>query len=95
MLASLYVLVKSKNIKAFDKWYKVASKSVDEKSKIKAYDLFESGMIDEIEVGTIKGLKQIHAYIFGGLYDFAGKIRKVNISKGGFKFANVLYLEKN
>ena len=95
MLASLYVVVKSKNESTFDKWYKTASKSVDEKSKMKAYDLFESGMIDEIEVGTIKGLKQIHAYIFGGLYDFAGKIRKVNIAKGGFKFANVLYLEKN
>ena len=95
MLESLYLVVKSKNQSAFDKWYKTAGKSVDEKSKMKAYDLFESGMIDEIEVGTIKGLKQIHVYIFGGLYDFAGKIRKVNIAKSGFKFANVLYLEKN
>ncbi len=95
MLAHLYIVIKSKEEKAFDKWYKAAGKSIDEKSKIKAYDLFESGVIDDIEIGTLKGLKQIHAYIFGGLYNFAGKIRKVNIAKGGFKFANVLYLEKN
>jgi cell filamentation protein len=49
--------------------------------------MFESGLINDIEVGTVKGLQQIHAYIFGGLYEFAGKIRKLNISKGGFVFA--------
>ena len=61
-------------------------------SKKKAYTLFESGVIDSIEEGTFRGLQQIHAYIFGGLYDFAGKMRTVNIAKGGFQFAMVNYL---
>lgn len=67
--------------------------SLDEKSKQKAYELFESGFIDEIEVGTVKGLQQIHGYIFGGLYDFAGQIRTLNIAKGGFTFAPALYID--
>lgn len=66
--------------------------SIDGQSKKKAYTLFESGVIDSIEEGTFRGLQQIHAYIFGGLYDFAGKIRTVNIAKGGFQFAMVHYL---
>ena len=69
--------------------------SIDEKSKQKAYDLFENGFINEIEVGTVKGLQQIHSYIFGGLYDFAGKIRGMNIAKGGFAFAPAMYLNEN
>ena len=67
--------------------------SLDEKSKQKAYELFESGFIDNIEVGTAKGLKQIHGYIFGGLYDFAGQVRDVNIAKGGFAFAPAIHLD--
>ena len=62
------------------------------KSKSKAYALFESSLIDSIEVGTVKGLQQIHAYLFGGLYDFAGQIRTVNIAKGGFQFAMAQFL---
>ena len=54
--------------------------------------LFESSLIDNIEVGTVKGLQQIHAYLFGGLYDFAGQIRMVNIAKGGFQFAMAQFL---
>ena len=69
--------------------------SIDEKSKQKAYELFESGLINDIEVGTVKGLQQIHSYIFGGLYDFAGKIRSMNIAKGGFAFAPAMYLREN
>ena len=59
----------------------------------KAYKLFESGDINRVEVGTTKGLCQIHEYLFGGLYDFAGKIRTLNIAKGGFRFANSMYLD--
>ena len=68
------------------------TETIDGKSKIKAYALFESLNNGSIEVGTTKGLQQIHAYLFGGLYDFAGKIRNKNISKGGFQFASALYL---
>jgi cell filamentation protein len=60
----------------------------------KAFHLFESGDILSIEVGTTKGLLQLHAYLFEGLYDFAGKIRTQNISKGGFRFATALYLKE-
>ena len=69
-------------------------KQIDEKSLQKAFQLFESGDIKRMEIGTTKGLQQIHKYIFGGLYDFAGKIRDKNISKGGFRFANALYLNE-
>lgn len=68
-------------------WFLYSDNSIDGQSKKKAYTLFESNLIDEIEIGTTKGLQQIHAYLFGGLYDFAGQIRQKNISKGGFQFA--------
>ena len=68
-------------------------KNLDKKSLGKAYNLFGSGDIQNIEVGTLKGLQDIHKYIFNGLYNFAGEIREVNISKGGFRFANSLYLK--
>jgi cell filamentation protein len=67
-------------------------KNIDKHSLENAYRLFLSKDINTIEIGTTNGLKQIHHYLFDGLYDFAGKIRTVNISKGGFRFANTLYL---
>lgn len=76
----------------FIQWFTYSDETVDAKSKTKAYALFESSLLDSIEVGTVNGLKQIHGYLFGGLYDFAGKIRTVNISKGGFKFATAEFL---
>ena len=71
----------------FIEWFTYSDESIDGKSKTKAYALFESSFINSIEVGTGKGLQQIHGYLFGGLYDFAGQIRQKNISKGGFQFA--------
>ena len=71
----------------FIEWFTYSDESIDGKSKTKAYALFESSFINSIEVGTAKGLQQIHAYLFGGLYEFAGQIRQKNISKGGFQFA--------
>ncbi len=73
-------------------WFLYSDTSIDGQSKKKAYTLFESNLINEFEVGTTKGLQQIHAYLFGGLYDFAGKIRQKNISKGGFQFATSHFL---
>lgn len=94
-LNTVIALIPSKKSEIFAKWLKNMETSLDEKSKQKAYELFESGFINEIEVGTTKGLRQIHGYIFGGLYDFAGQIRNCNIAKGGFAFAPAMYLEDN
>ena len=63
----------------------LVKKALTVKAKQKHMLLFESSFIDSIDVGTTKGLKQIHAYLFGGLYDFAGQIKQKNISKGGFQ----------
>lgn len=77
----------SKKANRFIEWFTYSDETIDGKSKTKAYALFDSSFINSIEVGTTKGLQQIHGYLFGGLYDFAGQIRQKNISKGGFQFA--------
>ena len=76
---------------AFLDWFLYSDNTVDGQSKKKAYTLCESGLLKNLEPGTVKCLQQIHAYLFGGLYDFAGQIRTKNISKGGFTFANALH----
>ena len=76
---------------AFLDWFTYSDNTIDGQSKKKAYSLFESGLLDTLKPGSVKCLQQIHAYIFGGLYDFVGQIRTKNISKGGFTFANALH----
>lgn len=72
-------------------WFLYSDNTIDGQSKKKAYQLFESGILKTVDPGTITCLQQIHAYLFGGLYDFAGQIRTKNISKGGFTFANCMH----
>ncbi|MBQ3335190.1 MAG: Fic family protein [Eubacteriaceae bacterium] len=85
----------SKQANRFIEWFTYSDETIDGKSKTKAYELWESSFMDSIEVGTVKGLKQIHGYLFGGLYDFAGQIRTKNIAKGGFQFAMAQYLDRS
>ena len=77
----------SKKAVKFLDWFLYSDNSIDGQSKKKAYSFFESNLVEDKDIGTAKSLQQIHAYIFGGLYDFAGQIRQKNISKGGFQFA--------
>ena len=76
---------------SFLDWFLYSDSTIDGQSKKKAYQLSESGILKTVDPGTIKCLQQIHAYLFGGLYDFAGQIRTKNISKGGFTFANCMH----
>ena len=81
----------NKSMKFLD-WFLYSDTCIDGQSKKKAYALFESNLIDEIEIGTTKGLQQIHGFLFGGLYDFAAQIRTKNISKGGYQFVYAQHL---
>jgi len=74
-------------------WFLYSDTSLDGQSKKKAYTLFENDLIGNFEVGTTKGLQQLHAYLFGGLYDFAGQIRDRSISKGGYQFVYAQHLK--
>ena len=86
-MLSLIQVVPSQYVVSFAKWIITGEDQIDSKSREKAYQLWDSSLLQTIEVGTSRGLQQIHAYLFGGLYDFAGQIRQKNISKGGFQFA--------
>jgi len=79
----------------FLEWFTYSDNSIDGQSKKKAYTLIESGLLDSMEPGTVRCLQQIHAYIFGGLYDFAGQIRTKTIWKDGTLFCRAEYLMKN
>ena len=79
----------------FLEWFTYSDNSIDGQSKKKAYTLIESGLLDSMEPGTVKCLQQIHAYLFGGLYDFAGQIRTKTIWKDGTLFCRAEYLMKN
>ncbi len=76
-------------------WFIYSDNSIDGQSKKKAYTLIESGLLDSMEPGTVKCLQQIHAYLFGGLYDFAGQIRQKTIWKDGTMFCRAEYLMQN
>ncbi|MBR4043291.1 MAG: Fic family protein [Bacteroidaceae bacterium] len=85
--------VPNNKVTDFLDWFLYSDNTIDGQSKKKAYTLFESGLLDSIEPGTVKSLQQIHAYLFGGLYDFAGQIRTKTISKGNFTFCLAQYLD--
>ena len=85
----------AKNTMAFLDWFTYSDNSIDGRSKKKAYTLVESGLLESMEPGTVKSLQQIHAYLFGGLYDFAGKIRTKTIWKDGTLFCRAEYLQEN
>ena len=90
-ILSLVEVVPSQHAVQFIKWLTYSDDTIDGKSRAKAYALFESGLLASLEPGSVKCLQQIHGFLFGGLYDFAGQIRDRNISKGGFQFANARY----
>ena len=85
--------VPNNKVTDFLDWFLYSDNTIDGQSKKKAYTLFESGLLDSIEPGTVKSLQQIHAYLFGGLYGFAGQIRTKTISKGNFTFCLAQYLD--
>lgn len=94
-IVELVKVIPSKKTNAFLDWFTYSDNSIDGQSKKKAYALIESGLLDEMEPGTVKCLQQIHAYLFGGLYNFAGQIRTKTIWKDGTLFCRVEYLLQN
>lgn len=91
-MLALIEVIPGRNAVPFIKWFTYSEDTIDGKSRSKAYALFESGLLASMKPGTVQCLQQIHAYLFGGLYDFAGQIRTVNISKGNFTFAPAMFL---
>ena len=93
-IEDLVKAIPNKNAADFLDWFTYSDNTIDGKSKKKAYEFIESNLLEDKDVGTTKGLQQIHAFLFGGLYDFAGQIRTKTISKGGFTFCLAQYLEQ-
>ena len=87
--------IRNQRAMVFLDWFKYSENTIDGRSKKKAYTLIESNLVSDKDVGTVKALQQIHAYIFGGLYDFAGQIRTKTIRKDGTLFCRAEYLMKN
>ena len=87
-------IIPSKYKKAIQDWIKGLLDPIDEQSKKKAYSFYKAELLDEDEIGKTVALQKIHAYLFEGLYPFAGKIRTKTISKGGFTFANGDFLQQ-
>ncbi|MBR3478194.1 MAG: Fic family protein [Bacteroidaceae bacterium] len=94
-ISALAKAIPNQKATAFLDWFVYSDSSIDGQSKKKAYTLIESGLLDGMEPGTVKCLQQIHAYLFGGLYDFAGQIRQKTIWKDGTLFCRAEYLMKN
>ena len=93
-VADLAKVIPHKGAMTFLDWLLYADNTIDGQSWQKAYTLFEGNLLESIPVGKVRGLQQIHAYLFGGLYAFAGKIRQKTISKGGFTFCPAQYLDR-
>ncbi len=94
-ILELLEVIPGRNAVPFLKWFTYSEDTIDGRSRNKAYALFESGLLASMKPGTVQCLQQIHAYLFGGLYDFAGQIRTVNIAKGNFMFAPAMFLAKS
>jgi cell filamentation protein len=94
-VSALAKVIPNQKATAFLDWFIYSDSSIDGQSKKKAYTLIESGLLDSLKPGTIECLQQIHAYLFGGLYDFAGQIRTKTIWKDGTLFCRAEYLMKN
>ena len=93
-IAALAKAIPNRKATEFLDWLTYSDNTIDGQSRKKAYTLFESNLLDTIPEGTVKGLQQIHSYLFGGLYDFAGQIRTKTISKGSFTFCLAQYLQQ-
>ena len=94
-ITALVKLIPSSRAMDFLDWFTYSENTIDGQSRKKAYTFWESNLVADKDVGTVKALQQIHAYIFGGLYDFAGKIRTKTISKGNTIFCLAEYLHQN
>ena len=94
-IMELAKVIPSKNTQNFLEWFTYSDNTIDGMSKKKAYTFIESNLIADKDVGSVKALQQIHAYLFGGLYDFAGKIRSKTIAKGNTLFCLAEYLHQN